>query len=193
MRRGLDISGRCFLVVAIVLVLLPVTVATAQEASAPKTQPKPTRLGTMTKGNIGKSKGGFRLVLEAARKLETAKAAYATNPEALWELLAAQQAVTNAQIQYMSATTDVRGNAPLRDYLTLRGEVSARERGLAEVTQLLEQVPESQTQQVRDELKRRTEILELARKELANAELTWKTADRANQFRYLNRRALNPR
>ncbi len=193
MRRGLDISRRCFVVLAVVLVLLPATVATAQAPPAAKTPPKPTRLGTMTKGNIDKSKVGFRQVLEAARKLETAKETYAANPETLWELLAAQQALTEAQIQYMSATTDVRGNPAMRDYLTLRGEVSARERGLAEFNQLVRQVSESQKQQVRDELKRRTETLDLARKELARAELTWKTTDRADQFRYLNRRATTAR
>ena len=175
MRRILQTAVRFMGTLAIGVMFMP-AIAFAEEGDA------------VTKPSV-KSKIGFRQVLEATKKFELAKAKYASDQDSLPALLAAQQAVIEAEIQYLSAMTEVRGNLAMRNYLTREGEVSARQRGLAEVTHLVHAVPDDQKQQVREELKRQEEALKQAKRELAIAEATWKTTDRANQFRYLNRRA----
>ena len=99
MRRGWNVFSCRHLSRAICLVLLSGSLAAAQSPAAPEGAPKqPTRLGTMTEGNIDKSMGGFRQVLEAAKHLDAAKATYAADKDTLSQLLAAQQALTSAQI-----------------------------------------------------------------------------------------------
>ncbi len=170
------------------------TLATAAPPKEPISGSRPAaRPGSLSRENIASSSDDFRRCLEAAREVEAARRGYAEGTVTLAALLKSQQALTAAQIKYSTTATNVRGNPALRDYLARRGEVAALTRGLSEARHLLGEVPSNEQEQVRQEVTRYIEALKLAQQELAQAEKAWKTADRAKQFRYLNRRALSPR
>ena len=149
------------------------------------------RPSTLTRQTIAKTGEEFRRCLEANRELHVAKKAYTQGAGPLQDLLQAQQELTAAQIHYAATSTNVRGYPALREYLSRRGEVAALEEGLKALREL--EVAEAEREQYRQEVDRYAAALKQAEKDLTIAERTWKTADRANQFRYLNRRALSPK
>ncbi len=169
----------------LLLALLAASSAVAAESQPPKpTPPKSTLTEQYVRSS---SRQAFRRCLDAGRELDKARAAYAEGSGSLTALYQAQQRLTAAEIAYATVSASVRGNPQLRDYLARRAEVAALERAQADVVAI--DVAEGEKELYREELIRYEESLKLARSQLAAAERLWKTAERGEQFRYLNRRA----
>lgn len=166
----------------------------ASAALAEDPKPTPTRNnaslqpGTPAKQGSSPAKGDFRRYLRAARAAEAAKVAYADGKGTLEELLATQQAMTDAEIEYARATAFARGDAITQQYTALRREVSTLERSVADVKKLVRAVPESDQELVQAELTRYETALEQSKQEFAKASTAWRTAQRSQQFQHLNGR-----
>lgn len=183
-----SISHLCGWFVAIAWLL------SASAARAEDPQPAPTRNnvslqpGTPAKQGSSPAKGDFRSYLRAARAAEAARTAYAADKGTLAELLAAQQAMTDAEVDYARATAFARGDAITQQYTALRREVSTLERSVADVKKLLRAVPESDKELVQAEVTRYETALEQSKQEFAKASTAWRTAQRSQQFQHLNGR-----
>ena len=176
--------------VALTLLMICIFPALAAEPiNTPADSPKSFRSSLLTEQNIDRSRSDFSQCLEAAEEVRLAEKAYSSVKGSITELLQAERNLTAAQIHYLTTTNSVRGNPAMRDYLARRGEVSALERGLASTMTRTGKASDGDLTQVREEAKRYQEALKEARRELLRAEYAWKTASRADQLRYLNRKA----
>jgi hypothetical protein len=171
--------------------------AAAAFAGPPQSEPIRNNVslqpGVPAKQGGAPAKGDFRLYLQAARAAEAAKKAYAAETGSLEDLLTAQQAMTDAEIEYARATAFARGDATTQQYMALRREVSTLERSVAEVKKLVRAVPTRDKEMVRAEVTRYETELEQAKVEFAKASTAWRTAQRSQQFQHLNGRGTIPR
>lgn len=177
--------------VSCAVLMLVVSFAQLRAAEKPQAaaEPPPSfRTGLLTEQNIDRSRSDFKQCLEEAERVRLAEQAYSRGKGDVTALLQAERRLTAAQIHYMTTTSNVRGNPATREYLTRRGEVGALERGLASTIALSGKVREADLPEIRQESKRYEEALKEARRELLRAEYGWKTASRADQLRYLNRK-----
>lgn len=178
------------LVVGVLTTLAFAASAAGAEETAKTTEKRPEsfRASLLTEQHIDRSRKDFSQCLEAVEKLRVAEDAYVTGKGSVSAVLGAERELTAAQIHYLTTNSSVRGNPAMRDFLTRRGEVSALERGLASTTSLTGKVTDADLPQVREEAKRYQDALKEARRELLRAEQAWKSASRADQLRYLNRK-----
>ncbi len=171
---------------------LGIATAGAQEAEKPEAaadSQQHSRSSFLTEQNLDRSRQDFNPCLEAAAEVRVAEQAYADGQTPITSLLRAERKLTATQIHYLSTSSNMRGAPALRDYLACRGEVTALERGLASTTSLMGKVVDDELPLVRKEVELYQEALKEARRKLLRAEHVWKTASRAEQLRYLNRKA----
>jgi hypothetical protein len=174
---------------AAILCAIGIACARADEPAKPPTEPPPSfRTGLLTEQSIDRSRKDFNQCLEAAAEVQHTEEAYASGKGSIAELLHAERKLTAAQIHYLTTTSNARGNPTTREYLTRRGEVSSLERGLASIAVLTREASDADQPQAREEAKRYQEAIKEARRELLRAEYAWKTASRADQLRYLDRK-----
>jgi hypothetical protein len=170
------------------LMLLVLIASPAWAAEPPAAKSAGAESSTPSKQEARSSRQEVRRALEAARAVQQALKDYAQGTGSLTAYYRAQQTLTAVEIACAAATSNLRGNPELSDYLARRAEVAALERARSEV--LAVEVAEGEADVKREELARYADALKLAHKQLAVAEKHWKTAERANQLRYLNRRAV---
>jgi len=185
MKNSCVISG----VLAAYLLLVCFAPLRAEEnPPAPAQPPETFRAKLLNDPNVDRSRKDYRACQDAVTVLRLATAAYSEGRSPVATVLAAEQTLTATQIHYMTVSNNSRGAPAMRELLARQGEVAAIERGLASTTALTGTATDADLPKIREEVKQYEEALKEARRELLRAEYAWKTASRADQMRYLNRK-----
>jgi hypothetical protein len=178
-------------VIAAMAIVILVGASLAQAEDKPQDSAKPPesfRSKLINDPNLDRNRKDFGQCQAATSELQRVEKSYAGGKASISTLLAAERKLTATQIHYMRVSTNSRGAPAMREYLAHQGEVAAIERGLASMTALSGMVAAEDLPEVRQEAERYQEALREARRELLRAEYVWKSASRADQLRYLNRK-----
>lgn len=173
---------------AIVILAGGVIAHAEEQPPAPLKSPESFRTKLLNDPAVDRSRKDFGQCQTATAELRLIEKSYASGRASIATLLAAERKLTATQIHYMTVSNSSRGAPAMRQLLARQGEVAALERGLASTTALTGTATDADVPTVREEAKRYEEALKEARRELLRAEYAWKTASRADQLRYLDRK-----